>query len=133
MNKNIKNTILKDATIKEALKLLDTSLTKLLIVIDKNQLLLGALSDGDIRRLLLKGKTLDDSIQNNYKLNPVYILQSEFSKEKATLICHKKRILGCPIVNSNHNVIDYFNLQKNEQDAIQRSKKKSTESVWLCY
>ena len=50
--KNI--TIHPQATIKEAMGSLDKTAEKVLLVVDENQALIGALTDGDIRRYILK-------------------------------------------------------------------------------
>jgi len=48
-------TIHPQATIKEAMAALDKTAEKVLLVVDENQALIGALTDGDIRRYILKG------------------------------------------------------------------------------
>ena len=56
MELNRNNTINSEATIKDALKLIDLSGESgyTLFVIDKGNKLVGTLTDGDIRRILLK-------------------------------------------------------------------------------
>ena len=48
------------ATVKDALKLIDYGLVKIALIVDQQQHLLGTLNDGDIRRGLLRKKTLND-------------------------------------------------------------------------
>ena len=50
--KNI--TIHPQATIKEAMEALDKTAEKVLLVVDEKQVLIGTLTDGDIRRHILK-------------------------------------------------------------------------------
>ena len=49
-----KNFILENSTIKKAILLLNKRKIKTLIVVDNNQKLLGSITDGDLRRGILK-------------------------------------------------------------------------------
>ena len=65
----IKNLIVdSNCTIRDSLKLLGKGGHKCLIVGDKNNTLLGTLSDGDIRKGILKGIQIKDSIKKILKL-----------------------------------------------------------------
>ena len=58
--------ILSGSTLKEALLLLnDLSQDAILFVVDVEDKLIGALTDGDVRRGLLKGFTIDSFIDEN--------------------------------------------------------------------
>ena len=62
--RNIENIKLKpNATIKEALILIDKGSMQIALIVDENDKLLGTLTDGDIRRGLIKGLGLNDSIK----------------------------------------------------------------------
>ena len=67
--------ILADATIKEALKILNDCGEKCLLVIDNNHKLKGTLSDGDIRKAILNGKNINSSIKESYNRN-IYLFFS---------------------------------------------------------
>ena len=60
-----------NASIKEALEVIDKGAIKVAVVLSDDGLLLGMLSDGDIRRALLKGMSLDDSITSIINKHPV--------------------------------------------------------------
>ena len=61
--KNIENIKLRqNATIKEALGIIDSGAMQIALVVDDNDKLLGTLTDGDIRRGILRGLDLDSSI-----------------------------------------------------------------------
>ena len=79
---NLDNLLLSfDTQIKKALEVINNGGIRIALVVDDNHKLLGTLSDGDIRRGLLKNYTLDDSIKDLYFKNPTVALNSE-SKEK---------------------------------------------------
>ena len=54
--------IKKDNTLNAALSLLNKNIFKCLIVLDNRNKLVGTLTDGDIRRILLNGADFDDKL-----------------------------------------------------------------------
>jgi len=75
----LKNDLLVRDTIsvKDALKQLDKTAEKVLLVVDDAQRLIGALTDGDIRRYILKGGDLLNAINGVYKRNPIFIFKND--------------------------------------------------------
>ena len=61
------NTILKNTTILECLRIIDKTKKNFLIVLDKTGVLIGIITEGEIRRLILKGLSLADNIIYNNK------------------------------------------------------------------
>lgn len=111
-----------DATLKEALRKLDKSAEKVLIVVDEDLKLLGALTDGDIRRSLLAGDNLDSSIAKIYNSKPLYIFVEDFDfdKIKKILITHKVELM--PVIEQDRTVVDFITWAKVF------SEKKDSES-----
>ena len=100
MNKNIdlKSSLLnKNAQIIEALKAINKG-GGLIGLIVENNILIGVITDGDIRRALLKGYKLSDSIINVFKKNYEKIYDYE-SYEIAKDIMQKKEINSVPVIN----------------------------------
>lgn len=60
-----------DHSIREALEAINNERLKIALVTDPNRCLIGIVTDGDIRRALLDGFTLEDKVENAY--NPKYI------------------------------------------------------------
>jgi len=111
-----------DATVKDALRKLDKSAEKVLLVVGEDMKLKGALTDGDIRRSLLAGYDLSSSIDNVFNKKPLFIYVDDFSfdKIKATLLKYKVELL--PIVEKDMTVVDFITWDKVF------SEKKETES-----
>ena len=108
--KNMENLVVtENITIKEALKIIDNGAIRIALVVDENNKLLGTLSDGDIRRGLLKNYTLEDSIKDLYFKTPITALQSE-SKEKIVQKAIKNQVYQIPIIDENNNLVDIVNL-----------------------
>ena len=111
-------TITEDKTIKDALIKINKNLQKCLIVVDKNNTLKGAITDGNIRRGFLSGMNLKSKIKSLYtRKNLVYIKENKFSisQAKKELIknYHNTYIGIIPIIN-NKKIIDFF----TKEDAL---------------
>ena len=75
--------IQRDGSIKDALKKLDKTAEKALLVVQAEGKLLGTITDGDVRRFILNGGSLEDTIAKVYNKKPIYLKQNEFSLAKA--------------------------------------------------
>lgn len=93
-------------SISQSMKKLSETGQKCLIVIDKKKKLIGTLTDGDIRRNIILGYELSDSIIKIYNKSPIYFFKNNFSLENAKKIFISKNISLIPIINKNRNVID---------------------------
>lgn len=103
--KNIEDIIItEDTTILEALKIIDKSSKQLVLIVDENKKLLGTISDGDIRRALLKNVSLQDSVKDIYFKNPT-VANINDSKNKIIEICALKKIHQIPIIDDDGNLL----------------------------
>ncbi|EEP61154.1 CBS domain-containing protein [Sulfurihydrogenibium yellowstonense] len=96
-----------NSTIKEALKKFNEIGEKVLIVVDKNNHLLGTITDGDIRRYILNTGTIEGNIENIYNKNPKFIY-SDDSKEKAKQIMLENKVEILPVIDNQKRVVDYI-------------------------
>ena len=95
-----------DITIQKAMKALNKSATKCLLVVSDENKLLGTLTDGDIRKAILKGYLINDSIQKIYNTNPTVILNNNYSREEIKKIFIENNFDLIPIVNDKNEVVD---------------------------
>ncbi len=93
-----------NATIKEALQIIDNGAVKFAIVVDKEDKLLGTVTDGDIRRAMLNEKTLHSSIEQIYFRTPVTVSVNT-SKEEIINICTTKKIYQVPVIDEVGKVV----------------------------
>ncbi|MBN2483041.1 MAG: NTP transferase domain-containing protein [Candidatus Omnitrophica bacterium] len=100
--------ILPNETIKEALKKLDKTAEKALLVVDEHQKLLGTLSDGDVRRCLLKGEGLDGDISAVFNRSPRVLHNDTYTlaQVRDVLLTHKIQLL--PLIDSQNRVVDFI-------------------------
>ena len=71
---------------------------------NKNNELTGVITDGDIRRLLLKGKTLDTNL-GNIKLKEFSYLRTGFNLKEAQEKVQKYKVI--PIIDKTNKLVDY--------------------------
>lgn len=98
-----------DVTIKEALETIDQGAMRIAVVVDTNNVVIGTISDGDIRRGLLKKLNLDSSIESIYFDNPVLGFEND-SQEALIQKAIKRRVYQIPIVNKDGILKDILDL-----------------------
>ncbi len=104
------HTINKGATIRQALEKLSTVGENLtLFTIDDKEVLLGVITDGDIRRGLIKGFTLDDNIANIMNKNFKYILENDISYEVITSLKDSSAKI-IPLLTNDKKIQRFINL-----------------------
>jgi dTDP-glucose pyrophosphorylase len=116
-----KVTLRKTATIKEFMKIIDKGALKIAIVIDKNERVVGTISDGDVRRGLLNGSSLDDTIEELYYKTPTlgYITDSKSEIIKKAI---SKKLYQIPIVDQDNRLIDIEDLASLLEGKVRRNK-----------
>ena len=93
-----------DVTISYAMRWIDNNSYGILFLIDKNGLMTGCVTDGDIRRYLLCGGKLDDSVYKAQNSKPKYAR----NKAEAKKIYHKKNYVVVPIVDEKGAILDLY-------------------------
>ncbi|QOP40827.1 nucleotidyltransferase family protein [Sulfurimonas marina] len=93
-----------NSTIKEALAIIDQGALQIALVVDEHGTLLGTITDGDIRRGLLKGLELDSSIETIIYKTPTIATISD-TKEEILKVALLKKLHQIPIVNAEGKVV----------------------------
>ncbi|WP_371878219.1 nucleotidyltransferase family protein [Flavobacterium sp. DG2-3] len=82
----------------------------ILFVVDKQDKLIGALTDGDVRRGLLKDLTIENLVDEIIQKDPKYITKGENNLDK--IIAYREgnfRIV--PVLDENHRVVNVINFR----------------------
>ena len=93
-----------NSTIKQAIKNLDYSAVKIILVVDDSGWLKGTLSDGDIRRGLLKGLDLESPIISIINPHPL-VVPPMVSRDLVMQLMAANKIQQVPIINEVGHVI----------------------------
>ena len=111
MNKKIEPVVLKEKnTIKEAMKCIDRGGLRVAFIINKEEKLLGVITDGNIRRALLEGKDFNCPIKNVMTTDLISV-KKETSATKILEIMIKNNIQEIPIINNKGVLIDIILLR----------------------
>jgi dTDP-glucose pyrophosphorylase len=95
------------STIEDALNIINLGAVRIALVVDADGKLLGTLSDGDIRRGLLRKVKLNDTIKDAFSKNPATANIID-TRERLLQLCLKNGIGQLPIVDNSHRVVDLF-------------------------
>lgn len=109
----IKYTIQDTATIREALVALDgnTHDWQTLFVVDKEERMVGTLTDGDIRRGLIRGAALEDTVNRIMNRNFRYINYGENDAGHLKDL-RSHHIFFIPVLNEDGRIVNVCNLLK---------------------
>jgi dTDP-glucose pyrophosphorylase len=103
------------ATVMEALVGLNSlsNDVQTLFAIDEADCLKGTLTDGDIRRALIAGKNINDSIKGIYNDHFRFICENEDNVLKIKE-CISNNVLLLPLLDQKGKIIKIYNLKKNK-------------------
>jgi len=111
--KNWKNALVSPETsIRESIRIIDQEALKIALVVDEGNRLVGTVSDGDIRRGILKGCDLENAVREIMNANPSVAGQGD-GREKILALMRQKQIHQIPLVDGGGvlvglEVIDTF-------------------------
>ena len=81
---------------------------KILFVVDKENRLLGSITDGDIRRSFLKNNSINKTIESVYEPSPKFFYENSIDLKKLIEL-RKEAIQVIPIVDQQKRIVDIFN------------------------
>ena len=93
-----------ESTIQEAIRNLDKVGIKIVLVVNPAQELQGTISDGDIRRGLLKGLDLSSPIESIIHRN-AFVVTPEMGPEMVRQLMTANKIHQIPVVDEHHHVV----------------------------
>lgn len=103
--KRIKNILVRpDISIKAALKKMDKTGKRIIFISDPGYILRGVVTDGDIRRWILKGNGLDTAVVKIMKKKPI-VLREGYLEEEAKELMLSKKIECIPVLGEKNRII----------------------------
>jgi dTDP-glucose pyrophosphorylase len=91
-------------SIEDAIKIIDISGLQIALIVDKEGVLLGTVTDGDIRRALLKGFTLDTLVGEIMYSTPL-VVTPHISANQVIHLMKVNKVHKVPIVDERHRVV----------------------------
>ena len=89
----------------DTIKIIDQGALQIALVVNEEQQLQGTVTDGDIRRGILKGISLDQPVHVVMNTNPT-VAQAGQNRETLIRILKKTHVRNLPIIDSNRRVVD---------------------------
>lgn len=109
----MKNTISVHSSIREALALLENLDIQTLFVVDEEGRVKGTLTDGDIRRGMLGGKSLDEEVTTCMHREFRFVREDAVDAQ-ALRDCRDKRIYILPVLDADGHLKDMIDLKKRK-------------------
>ena len=107
-----KKTVLDQKTsIHKVIETIENTSMQIALIVDENGQLVGTVTDGDIRRGILKGIPLGDPVQKVMKTDPVVVREYE-SREAVLSIIKHLQLYSIPIVDENRYPVGLARLNK---------------------
>lgn len=106
-----RHTILHNQPIREALKRLDVlGADAILFVINENNILIGSLTDGDLRRGFIKGLGFENKLEEFIQPEPAFVREKDYAVD---ILEHyrKKNFKVVPILNDKNQIVDIINFR----------------------
>ena len=112
-------TVQSTITIRQAMKKLSQSGEKCLVITDQESNLLGTLSDGDLRKAILKGANVSDHVTNIYQQSPTVLVEGNYNIKNAKKLFTKNKFDLIPVVDQKGKLVDVLlweTLFQNEEN-----------------
>ncbi|SFL84128.1 nucleotidyltransferase family protein [Salibacterium qingdaonense] len=109
-------------TILETMKIIDQEASQFTVVVDEHNYLLGTVTDGDVRRGLLKGVSLKEKVDQVMNTNPTIAVNDE----NATVIFQHSTVEHLPVVNDDYQLIKVISKQE-----VKKAPKKPNKVVLM--
>ncbi len=93
-----------DSTIQDVISNLDKVAIKIVLIVNESGVLEGTISDGDIRRGLLRGLGLKSHIDSIIHRNPI-VVPPEMARETVMKLMVANKIQQIPVVNEQNHVV----------------------------
>lgn len=114
-----------ETSIKDAIRVLDKSAKQIVLVVGENNLLVGTITDGDIRRGILKGLSLDETVRQIMNPEPT-VAKVDDGREAILSMMKRKGLHQIPLVDEARCVVGLETL-----DELIQSRKKENVVVLM--
>ena len=114
MNNYNKHLLAKGSIIRKALERLDfLAKDAIIFIVDDKNMLVGSLTDGDVRRGLLKGYTIEDKVDDIIQPYPKFIRKGERDINKV-IEYRENNYRIIPILNDSDEVVNVINFRETK-------------------
>lgn len=117
-------------TIKQTMRAIDQAALGIAFIVDNQKKLCGVVTDGDIRRAILNGTSIDETpIEIIMKKNPVVVrkgwsegdLYNYLQKNRIFAMLSGYSVMKVPVIDDNHRITDIMLVSKKKPKGDERS------------
>ena len=107
MKREFKSLIMReDCSLRDAMLVLDKYFSQIVLIVDSQNRMVGTVTDGDIRRSLLRGGGLDTQVSQSMNRDFKYIKKSDSFSPESFMI--KNSIHHAPVLDEKGLIVDVF-------------------------
>ena len=96
-----------ESTVRDAISSLDSSGLQVVIVVGLDSIVLGMITDGDIRRGFMRGHDLDARVENIMATSPI-VVDITTPRHEAVRLMIKHKIHHMPVVDGKSRLVDMY-------------------------
>ena len=109
-------------TVLDAMQMIQKNARNILYILDDSGRLLGSLSDGDIRRFIIKNGKLEETIEDVYYRKTRFVFEPDV--DRASIIMKDNKLYSIPVLNIDRKVVDII-----FDESIGGDKSKKSEGL----
>ena len=98
-------------TIKDAISTIDNGCVQIALVLDENERLIGTVTDGDIRRALLQGESIDTPVEK-IMFRRYHALTTTATEKEVLALMRSQRLRQIPTIDEQSRVVGLFVLEE---------------------
>jgi nucleoside-diphosphate-sugar epimerase len=137
MENDAEVTVSPEATLKDAMGKINVNRFGIVFVVDEDDRLLGAVTDGDIRRGILDGKKVTEAVRTVATTDPVTAYESwgeqEFNQHITPSVVRQHvghdGTLTIPVLNDDDQIVSVINVDGKGEQVSEQMVRKSVETV----
>jgi dTDP-glucose pyrophosphorylase len=93
-----------DATLRDAMRSLEESLAQIVLVVEADDRLAGVLTDGDIRRAILAGNSVDSPLARHVIQDP-FTVTTDAGRDHVLELMQARQIAQIPVIDGDRRVV----------------------------
>jgi dTDP-glucose pyrophosphorylase len=97
-------------TLRQALEAMTKSGKQIVLVVDVDQRLVGVITDGDVRRAMLRGASLDAKVEDVVNRKPL-TFPAGLPPAEALALMRERSMRHLPVLDADHRVLDLLRLE----------------------
>lgn len=99
------------STVLEAIKIIDLASLQIVLIVDRDEKLVGTITDGDIRRGILNGISLEDPVERVMNVKP-RVADQTATREQMLSIMTELKIHQLPIIDDSGHIVGLAQIDK---------------------